>query len=289
MKKTIISILLLILVIITIEIIDYLFIGIESSVPEEIKNTCSIEQKQFMGRNIFILKPSDGEKTNKKILYFHGGSYVAKTSQKHWEFIEQIVKDTGITIILPDYPLTPKYTYKDVFEMVTPLYKEIIDRIDVKDLIVMGDSAGGGIALALEEKIGEENSPMPNKTILISPWLDVRLNNPQIDEIQKIDKQLNKESLKLAGIAYSGEDGINNYLVNPIEGDLSKLKNVIIITGTQDILNPDVEVLRKKAEEQGTKLEIKEYVGAPHIWMIEKNTSEEMIQQGYQEIIANLE
>ena len=75
---------------------------------------------------------------------------------------------------------------------------------------------------------------MPAKTILISPWLDVRLNNPMIDEVQKKDKELNKETLKLAGIAYAGEDGIESFLVNPIEGDLSKLKNVTILIGTHE-------------------------------------------------------
>ena len=170
--------------------------------------------------------------------------------------------------------------------MVVPLYKEIITQVEPMELILMGDSAGGGLSLALEEKVAEENLPMPEKTILISPWLDVRLTNPKIDEVQKHDKQLNKETLKLAGIAYAGEDGINSYLVNPIEGDLSKLKNVIIFTGTHDILNPDVYVLQEKAKQQGTSIEIKEYEQAGHIWLIEKNSPQEIEQQAYQEILG---
>ena len=239
-----------------------------------------------MGRNVFIVTPKNKEKSNKKVLYFHGGSYVAEATSQHWDFIEKIVNDTGATVILPDYPLTPKYNYKDVFNMVVPLYKEIITQVEPRELILMGDSAGGGLSLALEEKVAEENLPMPEKTILISPWLDVRLTNPKIDEVQKHDKQLNKETLKLAGIAYAGEDGINSYLVNPIEGDLSKLKNVIIFTGTHDILNPDVYVLQEKAKQQGTSIEIKEYEQAGHIWLIEKNSPQEIEQQAYQEILG---
>ena len=239
-----------------------------------------------MGRNVFIVTPKNKEKSNKKVLYFHGGSYVAEATSQHWDFIEKIVNDTGATVILPDYPLTPKYNYKDVFNMVVPLYKEIITQVEPMELILMGDSAGGGLSLALEEKVAEENLPMPEKTILISPWLDVRLTNPKIDEVQKHDKQLNKETLKLAGIAYAGEDGINSYLVNPIEGDLSKLKNVIIFTGTHDILNPDVYVLQEKAKQQGTSIEIKEYEQAAHIWLIEKNSSQELQEQAYQEILG---
>lgn len=275
------------MLIIALSILAYYWIvDIQTQVPEEINQICELETKQYKGRNVFIVTPKNREKSNLKILYFHGGSYIAEATKQHWDFIEKIVNDTGATVILPDYPLAPKYNYKDVFQMVEPLYKEIINKVDTNQLILMGDSAGGGLGLALEEKIGEENFPMPAKTILISPWLDVRLTNPKIEETQKKDKQLNKETLKLAGLAYAGEDGINSYLVNPIDGDLSKLKNITILTGTYDILNPDVHELKQKAEKVGVLIEIKEYEQAGHIWFIEKNSTQKLQQQGYQEIIA---
>ncbi len=266
----------------------YWIVDIQTQVPEEIKKKCELEIKQYKNRNIFIVTPKNKEKSEIKIIYFHGGSYVAEATKGHWDFIEKIVNDTGATVILPDYPLTPKYNYKDVFEMIEPFYKELIQKVDQNHLVIMGDSAGGGLALALEEKASEEDLPMPEKTILISPWLDVRLTNPKIEEVQKRDKQLNKETLKLAGIAYAGEEGMNSYLVNPVEGDLSKLKNIIIYTGTNDILNPDVYVLKEKAENVGVKIEIKEYEQAGHIWMIEKNSSQELEEQAYQAILDDL-
>ncbi len=266
----------------------YWIVDIQTQVPEEIKQKCELEIKQYKNRNIFIVTPKNKEKSEIKIIYFHGGSYVAEATKGHWDFIEKIVNDTGATVILPDYPLTPKYNYKDVFEMIEPFYKELIQKVDQNHLVIMGDSAGGGLALALEEKASEEDLPMPGKTILISPWLDVRLTNPKIEEVQKRDKQLNKETLKLAGIAYAGEEGMNSYLVNPVEGDLSKLKNIIIYTGTNDILNPDVYVLKEKAENVGVKIEIKEYEQAGHIWMIEKNSSQELEEQAYQAILDDL-
>ena len=238
----------------------YMIIDIETKPTKEIEKICELEINEFMERKVFIVTPKENEKPTKTILYFHGGSYVAEATKEHWDFIERIVKDTGYRVIMPDYPLTPKYTYKDVFAIMKPLYKEIIDRIDPEDLIVMGDSAGGGLSLALLEEVSKDNEKMPGKTVLISPWLDVRLNNPKIDEVQKLDKQLNKETLKLAGIAYAGgEQETGNYLVSPIEGDLRKLKNITVFTGTNDILNPDVYVLQERASKQGVKIRIKEY------------------------------
>ncbi|MEG1009454.1 MAG: alpha/beta hydrolase fold domain-containing protein, partial [Clostridia bacterium] len=113
------------------------------------------------------------------MIYFHGGGYLAEMTWKHWDFIDKLTNDTGSLIILIDYPLAPKYNCKDVFEVIEPLYKEITKKVNVENIIMMGDSAGGGLVLALEEKIGKEKLPQPSKTILISPWLDVTMKNPK--------------------------------------------------------------------------------------------------------------
>ena len=295
MKEKILKIIVCIIVIIIVAIIielSYLMIAdIETKLPNENSYSCLIDQKKFKNRNVFIITPKEVQKTDITILYFHGGSYMAEATEQHWTFLEKIINDTGATVILPDYPLTPKYHYKDVFNMVEPLYEEIINKVNPENLILMGDSAGGGLTLALEESLSNKSILMPSKTILISPWLDVRLENPDIDKVQKYDKDLNKDALKLAGIAYAGgnEEGINSFLVNPIDGDLSKLKNITIFTGTYDILNPDVKILKEKAEKQNVKIDIKEYEGASHVWIL-KNPKEnpkekDAIINGYEEII----
>ena len=305
--------LIVLLVLTAVAIVAYFMIAeIETKViPNENTYTCNIEQKKFMNKNVFILTPKNIEKTELTILYFHGGSYMAEIMQEHWNFLEKVINSTGATVILPDYPLAPKHNYKDVFDMVVPLYNEIVSKINLENLVVMGDSAGGGLALALEEKIvadtkslstqndseeinqGEigmnQDYKLPAKTILISPWLDVRLENPKINEVKKLDKNLNKDTLKLAGIAYAGEDGLNSYLVNPIDGDLSKLKNITIFTGTYDILNPDVHILVQKAEEQGISINIKEYEGASHIWILKDSSKEKDLKENaYNDLIEVL-
>lgn len=294
--EAITKILIIILLMILIIFSYYKLADIETKEPELIKQSCNLEIKEYNGRKVFIVSPQNSMKSGTKdyiksdikILYFHGGSYVAEVSEQHWEFIEKIVLDTGATVIVPDYPLTPKYTYKDVFDMVQPLYSEIIERVEPADLVVMGDSAGGGLALALMEKNGEDGIQMPSQTILISPWVDTRLTNEEIDEVQKRDTELNKEALKLAGVAYAGNNQTNNYLVNPIQGDLSKLENVTILTGTDDILNPDIHVLEEKAKLTNSDITIKEYEGAKHIWIINNKGDKNLIKQGYQDLLDYL-
>ena len=108
-KKILISILAIILILVMVGLfvlIYFEFMDIESKEPKQIEDTCQVETHEFIGRKVFVIKPKDGEKNEKKILYFHGGSYVAEASKDHWNFIEKIVTDTGSTLILPDYPLT---------------------------------------------------------------------------------------------------------------------------------------------------------------------------------------
>ena len=290
-KRIIINLIAIIITIIVMIFGYYMIIDIETKIPQKANESCDIETKEFMSRKIFIIKPKTEQLSKKVILYFHGGAYVAEATTLHWDFLEKLANDTKSTIVMPDYPLTPKYTYKDVFNMVEPLYKEIISKVDVKNLVMMGDSAGGGITLALAEKISQNNIQLPSKTILISPWLNVTLTNAKIKEVQKNDKDLNKEKLLIAGISYArDEEGMKSYLVNPINGPLSKLKNVIIYTGTYDILNPDTHLLQEKAKKEGIDIQIKEYEQAPHIWIINNiNKQDELQLKAYQDLVCDIQ
>ena len=115
---------LLILIGIGLIVLAYLkFIDIESKEPVEIEDVCNVKIEEFDRRKVFVVTPKEGKVSDIKILYFHGGSYMAEMSDYHWNFIKKLVLDTKSTIIIPDYPLTPKYNYKDVFTMVKPLYR----------------------------------------------------------------------------------------------------------------------------------------------------------------------
>ena len=237
---------------IVIILLFYFYKGdIESKPPKIVTSSVHIKQENYKNRKVFLITPKEGTTSDKVILYIHGGSYMAELSGEHWSFFEKVIEDTGATLIVPDYPLTPQYKYTDVLDMMIPLYQKMIKQVKKEDFILLGDSAGGGIALALLEKAGLEELEQPSKTILISPWLDASMTNIEMDKVQEKDKILNKELLRLAGINYAGgEEELKNYLISPIYGPLEKLENIIIYTGTSDILNPDVHKLQKLAKEK---------------------------------------
>lgn len=273
-------------------LIVYLFKGdVKARVPGYMKDEYNISKEEVENRPVYTITPKNGVTNELVIMYVHGGSYVGDLEKEHWKTCSDIINQLGCTIIVPDYPLTPKYNYKDTINMMETLYKQIIENINPSNFVVMGDSAGGGLSLALLEKVGEENIQMPNQTILISPWLDVRLNNPEIENVEPNDPELNKSALKLSGENYAGKDGIDSYLVNPLDGPLDKLKNVYIFTGTNDILNPDVKILQERAKNVGTTINVYETEGATHVWLLYKYKDKEndtLVQEPYNQMIELL-
>lgn len=273
-------ILLTVLLIILLILIYYELRVATSKLPIDVFRNYNFKSYKFMGRDVFEISLPN-KKSDKIILYIHGGSYVGELEKYHWNFFKDIINDTNATIIVPDYPLTPENTYLQVFKIMGPLYKNIIDNIEDKEFILMGDSAGAGLALALYQRSGKLKRRLPDKTILISPWLDVRMTNPEIDKVK--DPVLKKPLLKISGKRYAGKNGLKSYLVNPILGPTDKLKEVYILSGTNDMLNPDA---KKFAQKNEGKVNFIEYEGAIHNFALMKHKSNVLhAKEGYKKII----
>lgn len=270
----------------------YLFNGdVVSKVPKWFEQKYYVNTQKIEGRKVFTIKKDKESQIDTTIIYIHGGSYMAELQKEHWTFFENLLNDTNITLIVPDYPLTPKYNYKDVFDMMEPFYKEVIKNIKTEKFIVMGDSAGGGLALALMQEMGEQGFKMPDKLILISPWLDTTMQNPEISKVQENDPMLFEPTLKIAGEQYRNvKDNSKEYLANPLYGPMENLCPIVIYTGTYDILNPDVKILEKKMRDAGKQIEVKEYQGAIHDFILYYFTKENIYlgKEGYMDLLSEI-
>ena len=197
----------------------------------------------------------------------HGGAYVQTFNRFHWAFLADLVKKTGCTITAPDYPLAPASTYNESFEMVDSLYRQLVTTVNLTDFILMGDSSGGGLALALAQKMRMEDIIQPAQIILFSPWLDITLTNPAIEAIVPNDPFLRKESLQEAGRIYAGIASPDHYLLSPINGPLDGLGKISVFIGSNEILVADARKLRSRAREEEVDLNYYEYEGMVHAWM----------------------
>ena len=215
-------------------------------IPKSLRNNFKIIVDTINGRKSWTLKPKQNG-SEKVILYLHGGAYYWNISKHNWTFAEDLLEKTNATFVIPDYPLAPHSTFEQTYEYLDELYEELISQHSSENIIIMGESAGGGLALGFTMFLRNENRPQPNQLILMAPWLDVTMSNSEILKVDKKDKILGIKGLQLAGKGYTGENEMSNYKVSPINGDLKNLTKISVFVGTHDLFVADSRKLRDNA------------------------------------------
>ncbi|HOZ29964.1 MAG TPA: alpha/beta hydrolase [Bacteroidales bacterium] len=243
------------------------FVSTAATIPKKYYKEFQIDICKIDNRNVYKISPKENA-TDKIILYFHGGGYINNIFTGHWHFIAKLVRSTSCSVVIPDYPLAPASTYIDAYRMLDKLYKVLVSETDSQNIIYMGDSAGGGLALAFAQKNHVDGLIQPSQIILISPWLDVSMTNPEIEAAQKKDPILNSKTLVLAGKAWSGNSEVKNCLISPINGNLQGLPLISIFIGTHDVLYPDCKKIKSMADAQNIKVNYFEYNKMFHVWVL---------------------
>lgn len=219
------------------------------------------------------MKPKQ-DSSGKIILYLHGGVYYWKISKYNWSFSEELLKQTNAAVIIPDYPLAPHSTCEQVYSYLNELYLEMIAKYSPDDIIIMGESAGGGLALGFTMYLRDQNMPQPNQLILLAPWLDITMSNPEILKTDKQDKILGIKGLQLVAKGYAGELNTSSYKVSPINGSLSNLTRISLFVGTHDLFVADSRKPRDNAHSLGVPLKYYEYPKMFHVWILVKKLRE---------------
>ncbi|MDO5133763.1 MAG: alpha/beta hydrolase [Eubacteriales bacterium] len=174
------------------------------------------------------------------VFYIHGGAYFMDFTRPHWKFLATLVKEADAQVIAPAYRLVPFATYREAFDLIVPLYREYCGSHPDHKIILMGDSAGGGLSLALAEHFKAEGIRLPDELVLLSPWVDVSMENEQIKEYEEVDPFLKVAPLVLCGEQWKGALDAHDWHVSPIYGDLKGIRNVTVFVGTDGIFYPDI-------------------------------------------------
>ena len=208
--------------------------------------------------------------SSEHIVFFHGGAYVVEASAIHRRIVKAFVLKHGFTVTFIDYPKAPEHTFKTTHRVILEAYQDILMRNMNDDIFFFGDSAGGGLALAFLQVLRDRKGiPMPKKTVLMSPWVDVTMENKKIVEYESKDPILTVDGLIAPGKMYAGSGNAKNPLISPIYGDLSGLGPIQAFTGTNEILYPDCIDLADKLEQaSGSSVELIIEPGMIHDWII---------------------
>ncbi len=187
-----------------------------------------------------VFYANEGSTSRNTVFYIHGGAYFMDFTRPHWRLLEKLIKETDAQVIAPAYRLVPFATYREAFDLIVPLYREYCETHPDKNTILMGDSAGGGLALALTEYFKTEGIHMPDRLILLSPWVDVSMDNEQIKEYESVDPFLKVTPLRDCAEQWKGDLDVHDWHLSPIYGDLKGIRNVTVFVGTDGIFYPDI-------------------------------------------------
>jgi epsilon-lactone hydrolase len=237
----------------------------DSAPPLGLLARLDVSRYTVRGSPVYLLAPSDGS-GDRHVLYLHGGAYVDGMVKPHWQFLERLVDASGCSVTVPLYPLAPEHTHADVFDLVRPVYRALASAVPPGKLVLMGDSAGGGMALALAQSLLSERLAQPARIVLMSPWLDVTLSNPRIGELEPIDPLLAVPGLREAARRYAGDSDLRDPMISPINGPLAGLAPITLFTGTHELLLADARRFRETATAQGAALTYFEYPDMVHAW-----------------------
>ncbi len=185
----------------------------KAEMPKRLMRKFDVESLEVAGHRVWVIKPQQSKSTE-TVLYFHGGAYIYGIHRQYWGMIEALVSKTDATYIIPDYPLAPEHTAVEVYAFILAVYEAVAQKQDIAAMTFLGDSAGGGLALGFTQMLRNENKTLPKQVILLSPWLDVNLDNPAIPALEKKDPELSAAGLRLAGKAYAGAWGTDDYRVS---------------------------------------------------------------------------
>jgi epsilon-lactone hydrolase len=235
-------------------------------VPKSIKSKFAVSEIVVNGKKAVTVK-SKQNTADKHILLLHGGGYIMQAAPPHWKLVQRIIETTGFTVTLVDYPLAPEQDYRETHEMVHNTFQQLSQMYAGGYFYLMGDSAGGGLALALLQALrdkGVEN--LPAKTVLFSPWVDVGLTNPKIKEIEGRDSLLSVDALQKAGILYANGGDLKSPMLSPLYGEMHNLGKIALFVGTDEVFLADCQALKEKIEATNTELRYFEYLQMQHDW-----------------------
>lgn len=201
------------------------------------------------------------------ILYFHGGGYFFGSSQTGKRMLASLAGRVGMDAVLPDYRLAPEDPFPAAFEDAVASYRGLLDLGYAADDIVMGgDSAGGGLVLALLGHICDHGLPMPKACFALSPWTDLTLCGETHRSNCDCEVVLPTSRVSETRDTYVGNADPSDPRISPCFADFTGACPVFLQVGDREILLDDTRVMKARLEEFGVDVRAEVWENTPHVW-----------------------
>jgi acetyl esterase/lipase len=233
--------------------------------PARLIRRFAVSRTAIRGFPVYELAPQNRTDT-RRILYLHGGAYCFEITSYHWFLAAELAERLGMRVTVPIYPIAPEHHIHAMFAMVLDVYRAMLRETPAENIIFMGDSAGGNMAVVMTMMGALEGIPAPDSHVLISPGLDMTLRNEALLRMAPQDPCLDIPGGLEALRHYAPGIDRGDWRISPIYGDLSVLPKTLLLTGTRDMLTPDNVIFAEKARAAGVDVDLMLEPDMFHVW-----------------------
>jgi acetyl esterase/lipase len=208
---------------------------------------------------------------DRRLLYLHGGAYVSGSRVSHRALAARLGRATGCAVLLPEYRLAPEHPHPAALDDAAAAWRWMLDHGPTGDAaathaLVAGDSAGGGLALALMLRLKAEGAPMPTAAAVLSPWTDLAGTGASVAANATRDPMLQADLVKPCAALYLGDAAADAPLCSPLYGDLAGLPPLLLHVGEIEVLLDDSVRFADKAERAGVEVTLKVWPEMFHVF-----------------------
>lgn len=209
-----------------------------------------------------------GGDAGRVLLYCHGGGFQIGSIRSHASLMARISAASGMRVIGFDYRLAPEHRFPAAHDDAFAAYRALVEAGKVP-LALVGDSAGGALALGTVMRARDAGLLLPKALVLLSPWLDLTMGGASYATLAEKDIFSRPEQLKAMARTYLGRDNRpEDPAASPVLGDLSGLPPMLVHAGGHDITLDDSHLLARRAAEQGGRVEVEVFPGMCHHFQV---------------------
>lgn len=200
------------------------------------------------------------------ILYLHGGAYLLGSRHSHRGLTAHLAHATGAQAVLVEYRLAPEHPFPAGLDDAVAVYRALLDEFDPASILISGDSAGGGLALATTLRLKDEGIPLPRGVAVISPWTDLAGTGESLVTNAEVEIMLDPTRIREIADLYHPDADAEHPYVSPLFGDYAGFPPLLIQVGSDEVLLSDAERVAARAAAAGANVVLRVWPGMWHVW-----------------------
>jgi len=229
----------------------------------------TVHRKTIAGVPCEVVYPLNPPPVERVVLYLHGGGFFVHLPRSYKRFARRLAEAYGATVYLPSYRLAPEHRYPAAPDDCLAVYRALLnDGCDPRRLCLMGDSAGGNLALVTLLRARDEKLPLPACAIVLSPGADLTFSGASYRRNAEDDPLIPLGALHQVAKQYADADNMTHPHVSPIQGDFRGLPPLKILVGSTEVLLDDSIAVAESCRAAGGDVDLHVWHQMPHVFPI---------------------